>query len=441
MSSQPKPSAKKLKAESTPPVPEKKIPVANRRILIVDDEPAIAQGIRDLLSPPSGNVVQFRKSSRSSTAAPAPVQTGYEITVVHSPKAALDEIKKACAEGRPFAMGFFDVMLGAGIDGVELVKEIRKIDPNIYAVFVTAYNDRSVDSINKILGSHDMWDYLNKPFSEGEILQKARGTTAFWNLKREKMLQEQKLSQINRQLVMNEKLMSVATVARGVGHEFGNILVQIMGRAELSRNGNEQQMRDALDTILKASETAGHILERFKNLAKPSEVKTEKSEIWAHDAIDTALSLMEHVLKTSNIKVCRIKQDRVKIIANENSLVQVFVNLIINATHAMAKSSGQIDFSVLKLGNRVDIHVRDFGTGIPNDIIDRIFEPFFSTKKNQGTGLGLAICKEIIEVEHSGRIKVENHRDKGAEFTISLPLDPYQTSLTDENELLPTKEE
>jgi signal transduction histidine kinase len=214
---------------------------------------------------------------------------------------------------------------------------------------------------------------------------------------------------------------SVAAVARGVGHEFGNILTQIIGHAELGRDGSEQRMKQALDTILKATETAGAILERFKDLAKGSESAGKKKIIWAHSPLIEALELMGHQIKTSDVKICRVKSEKVQVYASHSSMVQVFVNLIINSMYAMA-GPGQIDFSLFKDGNFVEYHIRDYGPGIPTDILARVTEAFFTTKGEKGTGLGLSICKEIVEIEHRGQFVVKNNPMKGAEIVIRLPL-------------------
>src|SRR4029077_1931208 len=102
------------------------------------------------------------------------------VLVVSKPSDAIDAVKASVTDNKPFAMGFFDVMLGAEIDGIELVKQVLAIDPKMFAVFVTAYQDRSVDSIGTILGdeNREKWDYINKPFTEGEILQKARNVSS-----------------------------------------------------------------------------------------------------------------------------------------------------------------------------------------------------------------------------------------------------------------------
>ena len=223
--------------------------VWNQRILIVDDEPGITAGYEEILvSTSADNVVSMARSSRraqKSETAKAPSGTGgqlenpfqFELTICHSGEVAFNEVQKAMGEGRPFAMGFFDVKLGEGMDGYELFKKVQEIDPKFFAVFVTAYNDRSIDSINQFLGIDrvDHWDYLNKPFTAGEILQKARNFVSLWNLREEKRLHQQDMDEAQRRLLNAERMTSVATVARGVGHEFGNILMQIMGQAEVAQ--------------------------------------------------------------------------------------------------------------------------------------------------------------------------------------------------------------
>lgn len=415
--------AQNKEKESAPMVLE------NRRILIVEDEIDIADAYTDILGQKAENVSPIRRSSRSAaktqeSPGAGTKSPGYEVTVAPDAEMALAHVKKALKDNKPFALGFFDVLLGKGKDGVELFKEIHDIDPNMIGVFVTAYNDRSVDSINEYLGEDvaNQWDYLNKPFTEGEILQKARNSTGVWNLRKEKRESENELAEANRRLMDSERKSSVAAVARGVGHEFGNILVQIMGRAELSMNGNEDEMREALQTILKAGETASAILERFKSLEKSPEAKVIKDWIEINAPIDEALQLMSHQLKVKEIKVHKLKKDSAHIFGSHTSLVQVFVNLIINALHAM-EGAGQIDINIHQYDDLVELRFRDYGPGISDEILPKVTEAFFTTKGSLGTGLGLAICREIIEIEHRGEFIVQNHPAKGAEIIMKLPLD------------------
>lgn len=412
------------------PEPQRK----NTRILVVEDEPGIADAYRDILAPKEeSNVIPFGRSSR--LAAPAtgnamdqgadkPQEDQFELTVVHDAEQALAEVKHAVAKGRPFTMGFFDVLLGPGMDGIELVKKIHEIDPNIYAVFVTAYSDRSVDSIQSLLGESKTarWDYLNKPFSRGEILQKARNGVAHWNLQREKEIKEEHVSNLQNQLREHERYAIMALVARGIGHEFRNIMTTIIGKATLAANLNTpEQLKEAVKTILQASQRATDILERFKYLRNPEAQVIEKKSLPAQAPIEEALALLSHELQDKHIRVCWIRKKQLNIQGNATSLVQVYMNLILNAIQAMG-DSGQIDLSIVEIGDRVEIRVRDFGPGLSPNIIDKVTAPFFTTKRG-GTGLGLAIVKDIVEIEHGGTLVLSNHQSKGLEVILTFPID------------------
>jgi signal transduction histidine kinase len=409
----------------------------NWRVLIVEDEPSIAHGIKNILTP-AGNVVPIttRSSRQVASAAQAPVQPAikdqFEVTWAKNPKEALELVKNSILTNRPFALGFFDVLLGADIDGIELVKQIHQIDPKIYAVFVTAYHDRTVDSINQVLGpdKSDRWDYMNKPFTDGAILQKARNAVSTWNLRDQKERQDSQLAEAANLLLQGERANTVAAVGRSVAHEFGNLLMQIIGNADIALlNSDVTTMHNSLKTILRAGETASAVLEKFKKIQTGENKRTEMKKINVTDCLNEAVELMGHELRKRNIQVTRIKNDVVEVEANYHSLVQVLINVLINACHVMP-TSGQIDLSVIDIGKSptangdsgVRILVRDHGPGVPEKDLSKVMNPFFTTKGNKGTGLGLPICREIIEGEHNGIFKLENHPSKGVQVTIQLPL-------------------
>jgi signal transduction histidine kinase len=431
-------AAKKINLNVSPgeSLRNKIIPQTNWRVLIVEDEPSIAHGITNILTAPS-NVVPIARSSRQSAAVVAPppaVKDQFEVTWAKNPKEALELVKNSILTNRPFALGFFDVLLGADIDGIELVKQIHQIDPKIYAVFVTAYHDRTVDSINQVLGpdKSDRWDYMNKPFTDGAILQKARNAISTWNLRDQKEKQDNQLAEAANLLLQGERANAVAAVGRSVAHEFGNLLMQIIGNAEIAlMNSDVTTMHTSLKTILKAGETASAVLEKFKKMQTGEGKKTEVKPFNVGECVNEAVDLMGHELRKRNIKVIRIKNDSVEVEANYHSIVQVLINVLINACHVMP-TSGQIDLSIVdiaKLPNNngetgVRVLVRDHGPGIPDKNLDKVMNPFFTTKGNKGTGLGLPICREIIEGEHGGVFKLENHPSKGVQVTIQLPLKP-----------------
>lgn len=406
----------------------------NWRVLIVEDEPSIAEGIKSILAPVKNTLTTNRSSrSKDSGSAPmAPARTDhFDVVWANNPTTALELVKESLEQGKPFAMGFFDVLLGSAIDGIELLKQIHLLDTKIYAVFVTAYQDRSVDAINLFLGPEksDRWDYINKPFTEGSILQKARNGVALWNLKEQKRFQDEALAEASNLLMQGDRSNTAATVGRSMAHEFGNLLMHIIGHAEIALLKNDQsEIKQTLNTILKAGETAAAVLGKFKKL-NDAESSPDFKLININQCIDESLDLMAHEFKKRNIAITRPLNDVCLIEANYHSLVQVFMNLLINSSHAM-ENKGQVDISISQTNNTesdsptfwVEISLRDYGPGIPEEILPMVMEPFFTTKGKMGTGLGLAICKGIIESEHHGEFAIANHSSKkGIEITIKLP--------------------
>lgn len=395
--------------------------VWNHRILIVDDEQEIAMGYKEILCPQHAPRVF---SSRS------PITTNkdkfhFQVDIAFSVEEALSLVKKSVVEGSPYAMGFFDVLLGANKDGIELVKEVFELDARIYAVFVTAYHDRSVDSIRNYLGekSLERWDYLNKPLNDGELLQKARNFCALWNLRLEKDLKEEELNNLRRHLFDADRASSVAAISRSVTHEFGNILMQIMGKADISRKKNPEDMRKALDVILEASQRATKILDRFKMTSSPN-FKQEKKSTYLHEILDKCLELMEFQIKNTHTTIHKLRMDCVKAPLNQTTFMQVLLNVFINSIQAMG-DGGQIKLELIKNEDTFELIIIDTGPGVGEEIFDSVMVPFFTTKGSKGTGLGLAICKEIIEVEHAGDLLLQNIKPNGLKVTLRLPLVDY----------------
>lgn len=401
----------------------------NRRILIVDDEKDIIEAYKNLLE--TKVVKNGIQSSRSTSPKVVPIKNkklDFQIVTASSFDEAIELVKKAQIESKPFAMGFFDVRLGEERDGVELAKLVRDIDARMGVVFVTAYNDRSLDSIESIMGpdvSHH-WDFLNKPFNGNEIIQKARNLTSLWNLRLEREEHAKSLAELNRLMLQSERITSVAAVARGVTHEFGNLLMQIIGKAEINRNKPEKEMRDALDRIIDASQRASEILDRFNNLSDNKSVGTQKSKHGITSIINEALDLISHMLRNESVNV-HLDLDAVKntmVPVHSTSLLQVFINLMINAVHALeGQQDKHIFLSASIEDQQLAIKIRDNGPGAPEEFIEKLTEAFFTTKGSKGTGLGLAICREIIEIDHAGEFKVGNSKLGGFEVSVYLGLE------------------
>lgn len=243
------------------------------------------------------------------------------------------------------------------------------------------------------------------------------------------------------------KLTPVEMVARNLSHEFGNILLQIIGTAELRQNGTPEEMARGYETILKTAHVASHINKNFKNLL----AKNRDSEHWetlkVSDVLDEAIALLEHVFTLSHIRIVYVKKDEAYVKCVKSSLIQVFVNLLINAYQAMnvdkqemdithstqpsickgtEKMDKKIELSVISGESSVEIRIRDYGKGVDEGLVEKVVHPFFTTKE-QGEGLGLSVSKEIVEEEYHGSLNLRNHGTQGFEVIIKMPSAIYET--------------
>lgn len=392
----------------------------NRTLLIVDDEPETLKGYVDFLTPKE--VATARKSSRrlfgtGTGGEGAAQQDAFKLLIAHSGEEALRLFEEEKKNGGRVAAGFFDVKLGAGMDGLALIHAIKSQDKDIHCVVVTAYHDRTVEEINDLFGEDfkDQWDYLNKPFTQGEIVQKARQMVSAWNRKN-------RLQLVQDQLVKSERMAAIGQVARGIGHEFGNILLRIMGKADLAlMEKDPSKLKEHLEVILKASERAGVIVRNLQSFSK-----TERA--FQHErvtrAAEEALSLVSHELVKSSVKLVKELNTSQEARIDVGGLAQVFLNLYINAVHAMPKGGTltvkAVDEASPEGKPGVSVTVADTGSGIPPEVMPKIFEFAFTTKGDQGSGLGLALSKEIVD-SHSGRIDVKTELGKGTEFKVWIP--------------------
>lgn len=382
----------------------------NNRILVVDDEKDIVQAYLDLLNP--APTASAKVSSRRAASASVAPKADYEILHAYSGEEALAIMKMEYASGNRIVGGFFDVKLEGGMDGLQLIKELWAIDPDLLCTVVTAYHDRSVDDIDQLFGEKfkDQWDYLNKPFTQAEIVQKARQMVASWNRK-------EQLKQTQRQLVENERMAAIGQIARSIGHEFGNILLAILGNADLATNpNNPEKTRDRLKIIIQAAERANIIV---RNLSSFSKGSSERSLADPTQLIATTLSLLSHEAKKNNVTIQTSFQPTPQVNVSTSEIEQVLMNLVINGMHAMPKG-GAIELGCEVDGQDVLIWVKDSGTGIAPEVLPRIFEYAFTTKGNKGSGLGLSISKQIVEA-HQGSIVVKTELGKGSTFTLRLP--------------------
>jgi PAS domain S-box-containing protein len=224
-----------------------------------------------------------------------------------------------------------------------------------------------------------------------------------------------------KEFIQAEKLESYEVIVRSIVHDFNNVLASISGHLEIAEISGilPESLKKNVSICRNATSVAINLTKQLAMYAKEDKLDVSQyhiSEI-IKESSDLALkgSFIKFINQSDNC-LWQVKVDRYKII-------QVFMNLFINARQAMP-NAGTLTVTCMnyldcQLNKYVKISVQDEGEGIPNDIINKVFNPFFTTKQ-KGTGLGLYIVKNIIEA-HQGSITVESKRTIGTTFTILLP--------------------
>ncbi|HYV46388.1 MAG TPA: ATP-binding protein [Myxococcaceae bacterium] len=233
------------------------------------------------------------------------------------------------------------------------------------------------------------------------------------------------VKELEKRIIQAEKLASLGQLAASVVHEINNPMTAVATYADalLQRNVLNPKADPAdQDKLRKIIDNSNRILRFTRDLvsyARPADDKPEKVDL--HKLLDMAVSFCDHVLHQHKVAVEREYGEIPQVLAVRGNLVQVFVNLITNACHAM-QPGGVVKLSTRVEGNDVRMEVADTGTGIKADHLEKIFEPFFTTKPDgKGTGLGLSIVQGIVE-KHGGVIKVYSALGVGTRFSIRLPL-------------------
>ncbi len=261
-----------------------------------------------------------------------------------------------------------------------------------------------------ILKSSERLEFANRQLAElGRDLEK--GLT-----KKRKDLQ-----QTQEQLRQAERLAELATLASGMAHEIGTPMSVILGRAEylMHRTGDEATKK-GLSTIVTQVERITKVMNQLLAIARRR--PAERRAVNLRQAIEENLEMFRERLSRHRIQVEIAFAESVPLIsADADQMSQVFLNLIMNAIHAMP-DGGTLRVEGTQVNGNLRISLADTGHGIPAEHLSRIFDPFFTTKETgKGTGLGLTVVKGIIE-EHGGTITVTSEPGRGTTFTITLPL-------------------
>ena len=330
------------------------------------------------------------------------------------------------------------------VNGFEVLSTVAKESPHtpIIVISGTGILRDAIEAIR--LGA---WNYITKPIEDmaflehsvKEVLDKARLQAENIEYKEnlESMVLERakELEEAHKQLRQAQKMEAIGTLAGGIAHDFNNILSCIIGYTELSQMKlkPENEVQADLAEIYSAGIRAKDLVSQILAFSRQGE--QELLPMIVHPIVKEALKLLRSSIPTT----IEIKQNVHKcgtVLANATQLHQVVMNLCTNGYHAMEAKGGELEVSLrdvelgeedvapypeLRPGPYIQLTVSDTGSGMPPSIMERVFEPYFTTKeKGVGTGMGLSVVHGIV-TSHGGASSVESDPGKGTTFHVYLP--------------------
>lgn len=254
----------------------------------------------------------------------------------------------------------------------------------------------------------------------------------------ERKIAQKERETLEKRLRQAQKMEAVGTLAGGISHDFNNILSVILGYAELLQGDlvEQESSRHKVEQILKAGYRAKELVQQILAFSRMADEK--KVPILPASGVKEGLKLLRSTIP-SNIEISEDIDPKCKVITiNPTQLHQVLMNLCTNAYHVLEKSGGRIEVSLHNrmlaetmlagahelAGEYVELRVRDNGPGIPEELLERIFEPYFTTKEvGKGTGMGLSIVHGIAS-KLGGAVTCASSPGKGAAFSVFFPVTP-----------------
>jgi PAS domain S-box-containing protein len=238
---------------------------------------------------------------------------------------------------------------------------------------------------------------------------------------------EAEREELRQRLTQSEKLAALGQFVAGIAHELNNPLQGVLGHLELLRvtGAFPKQLRREVQTIYREADRAAKIVRNLLVFAGSRRVARRAVSLNA--VLQKVVALRAAPCRAAEIEVVRHYDEKLPRVQSDPLLLhQVFLNMVMNAEHAIALTGGPGRIEITTAADRerkmIVARVRDTGGGFPPDVLSRIFEPFYTTKEvGKGTGLGLAIAYGIVQ-DHGGQIIAANHPDGGAILTVELPM-------------------
>lgn len=300
-----------------------------------------------------------------------------------------------------FDLCFFDYLLGFRT-GLDLVAVAKELDLRAPIILLTGKGDTQVD-VQAIRSG--VADYLEKHELDSKKLERSIRYT----LERSKAAEE---------LIRAEKLAANGRFMRTLGHEIRNPLTNIdLSIGQLLLENKDPELADYLEIIERNSKRIGLLVTALLQTSNPGQLTLQAVTI--QEVLEQTLEMAADRIALKNIKLISAYQPEEEMIQVDLEKLKIaLLNIIINGVEIMEAGRGELTIRVLNFPHQVGIVIQDNGPGIPREVQNRIFEPYFSNKVN-GVGLGLAGALSIVQL-HGGNIEVHSSEGQGATFTVWL---------------------
>ena len=313
------------------------------------------------------------------------------------------------------------------MNGLDMAKAIKSIDDEVNIIFTTAYSESNyfLEAINL-----QVEGYLLKPVSKSFLLSSIKKVIKSITLKRQIIIEHQKNKEQERQILESNKMAQMGEMIGNIAHQWRQPLSIISTAASAIQLEKEYKILDdeRLDNYCNViTENTEHLSETIDTFRDFIKEKKELREVILQDRIDTALKIVTASLDSNYIKFINDidYEHPIKLFMVVGELSQVIINIVNNAKDIIVGKSiknAWVKIDCIKEENKAIITIEDNGGGIPEDILSKIFNPYFTTKhQSTGTGLGLHMSQRIVKESLNGNLYVKNTTN-GAKFYIEIPL-------------------
>ena len=309
-----------------------------------------------------------------------------------------------------------------GKSGIETLEEIRKLDTGIPVIILTGYGD--METAKKAIHLNAI-EFINKPFDINQMREAVKNACARRQNDRKHARMIGELETLNGQLrekmLKIENMATIGQLSAEIIHDVNNLLTVIYGYTQLlimeSDNDNASLNRKYAQTIEEEIMRCKKITSSVVDMAR---MRMEVEPISLNGIVGKVVDFFRNSSMSKNVVFTLETDGSLPFVkADQVQIHKALINIVLNGLQAIEKS-GEILIKTRKLGEYGIILVRDTGKGIDKDVMERIFEPSFTTRDG-GTGLGLSIASRVIS-EYGGRIEVKSQPGKGSEFIITIPL-------------------